>query len=210
MSEIRNIVFDLGGVLLNINPDLSVSKLAEITHKKIGDFLPALAKSRVTDYFDMGKINENRFRNEVRKLVCHTLTDAQIDEAWNDILLDFPQQRIKTLKEVAENYRVFLLSNTNNIHYPKYTTDFKQKFGETFSDMFEKMYLSFELKMHKPDKAIFDHIIKDKNLNPAETLLIDDTLKNVEGAIQAGWKAVQVTPEKDITALFENGILKTI
>jgi putative hydrolase of the HAD superfamily len=205
-ASIQNLIFDFGGVICNID----VSR-TEMAFKNLG--LQAFdKKSSITDSaglfekLETGSISPEQFRNEVKKIFDKPITDEQINHAWNAMLLDIPASRIKLLEDLHLNYRTFLLSNSNAIHYQKYLADFKQNYGYTnFDELFEKAWFSFNIGLKKPNPAIFRYVTDQRGLNPAETLFIDDTLMHVEGARKAGLHAhhLKIAGNEEITDLFE-------
>jgi len=119
------------------------------------------------------------------------------------MLLDIPTERIRLLEAARKNYRIFLLSNSNEIHYHEYLEKFREKFGyDDFDDLFEKAYFSFRLKMQKPNREIFDYVVKNHGLDPGETLFIDDSAVHVEGARKALLNAYHLKPGEEISGLF--------
>ncbi len=196
--QIRNIIFDLGGVLLNIDYQRTIEAFKDLGIQYFDGLFTQASQIGLFDSLDRGDISPETFRNELRKITELPLTDQQIDSAWNAMLLDMPGKRLAMLDRVSRHYRLFLLSNTNAIHYPAYQTYMDSQYG--FSDLealFEKQYLSYELGMRKPDVEIFEHIIHDKKLNKDQTLFVDDSYQHVEGARKAGLLAVWI----DITSI---------
>ena len=192
MENIRNIIFDLGGVFLNIDPALTINALKN----KIGvefyeEFFTKAASNQLLERLDRGDVSEAAFRDEIRRLSGLPVADQQIDEAWNAMLLDFPAYRLELLEGLQGHYRLFLLSNTNAIHYPHYERYMQKTFGiKGLDHLFEKSYLSYRVRMRKPEPEIFELIINENELLPEETLFVDDTLQHVLGARDVGLKAV--------------------
>ncbi|MCD4735148.1 MAG: HAD family phosphatase [Bacteroidales bacterium] len=207
INMIRNIIFDFGGVILNIDPSLTLRKFYKLG---LNPFDPNKYKkfNKNTLYkFETGKITPEEFRNNLREVINPTLTDKQIDYVWNLTILDYPPERIKLLKQLKKNYRLFLLSNTNIIHFQKYIPDFKSQFGFEFESLFEKVYWSFEMGLRKPEPGIFLHVLEENKLLPAETLFIDDSAENLTPAKQHGIQ-VHHLKDLDILGMFENNQLK--
>ncbi len=191
MENIRNIIFDLGGVLYNIDQRLSLEALKNLGLNDLDQFLLEAGREQVFERFDRGELSPGDFRQTLRKLSGLNVPDEQIDVAWNAMLLDFPEYRIDLLEGLRRHYRLFLLSNTNAIHYPHYQRYMQQTFGlDGLDHLFEKTYLSHQIGMRKPDAEVYEHIIKENELLPEETLFIDDTLEHVLGARKVGLKAV--------------------
>ena len=122
--------------------------------------------------------------------------------AWNSIILDFPMVRVKILEKLSLNYRIFLLSNTNKIHYDLYSCQFVQKYGLHLSDLFEKAYYSFELGLRKPDKEIYEYALKDSQLIPEETLFIEDSPQNLIEAEKLGIRTILLNAEETVERFF--------
>ena len=120
------------------------------------------------------------------------------------MLLDIPPERIRLLESLKIRYRIFLLSNSNEIHYHSYLSRFREKFGyEDFDSLFEKAYFSFRLKLQKPDPAIFKLVLANHSLNPVETLFIDDSPQHVEAARNLMIQGLLLDPGTDVTLLFK-------
>lgn len=201
--NIKNIIFDLGVVIINIDTDLTVKAM-----KNLGfhNFQESYTLFRQTDLFnklEKGLITDQDFRNELRNHISTEVKDDDFDKAWSAMLLDFPKERIKLIKKLSKKYNLYLLSNTNAIHYNQYIKDFKNEYGFEFNSLFIKAYYSFQLGMRKPDVDIFEFALSDSNLTPEETLFIDDLKGNIESAQKTGLQTLwfDVTKGNDIVAL---------
>jgi len=191
MEKIKNIILDLGGVLLNIDYNATIRAFKDLGVKNIESMFTQDAQNKLFDGLDKGLMSPKEFRQGVRQYSGLGLTDQQIDLAWNAMLLDFPKNRIELLEGLKANYRLFLLSNTNSIHYPEYMKYMKKSHGvENLDEFFERTYLSHEIGMRKPDAEAFNLIVDENNLSKKETLFVDDTLQHVEGARRAGLNAI--------------------
>jgi len=206
-SKIRNIIFDLGGVLLNINPLLSMSEFIKISGLDQKELTKRLLSENIFKKFETGRLNDTQFRSELCRIMNIKASDSEIDRAWNILLLDFPQPRVELLKLLRKNYRVYLLSNTNSIHFEHYTREFYEKYGISMIDLFERVFVSHEIGIHKPDAGIYTHVLTNAEINASETLLIDDTIINIEAAALQGIKGIHING-MDVTSYFENGILR--
>ena len=163
-----------------------------------------------TDLFDLlekGLITPDQFRMEIRKHISSKVSDEQIDNAWSAMLLDFPKERIELIQKAKQNYRIFLLSNTNKIHFDKYSSDFITDFGFSFNSLFEKSYYSFEIGHRKPDLEIYKHVMKHSNLIPEETLFIDDSETNIKAAQSVGLQTLHINLSKNENILTHLTIL---
>jgi putative hydrolase of the HAD superfamily len=186
-SSIKNIIFDLGGVLY----DIRYENIAD-TFRMYGlqDFEKSYSQAVQTkeiDLFEEGKILPEQFRNFIRSLTNQKLSNEQIDHAWNAILIDLPKVRVKLLEKLREKYRIFLFSNTNAINQIEFERFVTEKFGKNiFETHFEKVYYSHTLEIKKPKPEGFQKICEEQNLIPTETLFIDDTERHIHGAQKAG------------------------
>lgn len=201
---IRNIVFDFGGVICNIDTRLSEQQFKELGFK---GFNPSYSVEEGEDVFrrlEGGKISIKEFCALLKIHLDPGVSDNDILTAWNAMILDIPAQRVRLLEDVKKSYRIFILSNSNEIHYNKYLEDFKKNYGYgSFTDLFEKTWFSFQIHLQKPSKQIFEYIIHDANLVNEETLFIDDSFKHIEAAAAVGLKAFHLKHPTEIIHLFE-------
>ncbi|RYY19719.1 MAG: HAD family phosphatase [Chitinophagaceae bacterium] len=202
MQPVKNIIFDLGGVILNLDFAAAEKAFHEIGFE---DFKDVFAGGHVTSFikdYEVGIIDDDQFVKEIRNLTKQQNDDQLAIAAWNAMLVDFPKERVAFIKTLKKKYRLFLFSNTNAIHLRSFRKTFSETFErEIFDELFEKAYYSHEIKLRKPAKEAFDFVVKDAGLDASETLFIDDMLVNVEGAREAGLQAVQVTPGKSMLDL---------
>lgn len=207
-SEIRNIIFDLGGVLLNINPLLPLVEFEKISGIEQDELLKRLFTEQIFEKFDTGSLSPAQFRSQLCKIMNLKVNDTEIDRAWNSLLLDFPFPRVELLQEVRKNYRVFLLSNTNIIHFWHYTSEFYSSYGVQMTDLFDQLFLSYEIGIHKPDAGIYEHVLQSAGIKPSESVFIDDSLANIEAAALQGIAVIHIKNGNDVIRYFENGILR--
>lgn len=186
-NKYKNIIFDLGGVLLNIDYSLVTKAFLALG---LTDFDKLYSKAHQTKLFDLyekGQISSEAFRNHVKTCFSIPIDDETIDKAWNAMLLDLPPERLHLLQQLKTKHRIFLLSNTNDIHIQYINNYLKETFGiADLSGYFEKVYLSYEVGMRKPDAEIFELVLSENNLDPNETLFIDDSIQHIEGAKKLG------------------------
>jgi putative hydrolase of the HAD superfamily len=186
-QNIKNIIFDLGGVILNINYHLTIDAYKNLGLTNFESMFTQAQQVGLFDQLDKGLVTPAQFREGLRQISNVALSDRQIDDAWNAMLLDFPQHRLEVLKSVKNYYKTFLLSNTNAIHIDEYNNILLKTFGvDNLSVFFDKEYYSHKIHMRKPDAEAFEIILNENNLNASETLFIDDTLQHVEGAKKLG------------------------
>lgn len=205
LKGIKNIIFDLGGVVLNIDYFAAVKAFEGYGIKAFDAHYSQMKQSPLFDDFEIGKVTPCQFRKAMRTHVDASLTDFRINKAWNAIILDFPPERIAFLDQIKNNYRTFLLSNTNKIHYNLYQKALKkQGYPNGLDDLFEKTYFSFKVGLRKPDAAIFNQLIHNEGILPEETLFIDDTFMHIETAQSLGFRTYHLNPKtEDISSLLK-------
>jgi putative hydrolase of the HAD superfamily len=204
-KPIRNIVFDLGNVIINIDPTLTLQKFQNLGVSNFDDMYSMMRQTDVFDRLDTGKITLPEFRNVIRENSKVNLTDIQIDDAWCAMLLDFPEENAILLRNLQSfGYRLYMLSNTNKMHIDFYNEYLKQKFGrDLFSELFDFAFYSHEIGYRKPNREAFEYVLKAATLKPAETLFIDDLEHNVVGARQTGMQAYHHLKGNRLVDLFE-------
>ncbi len=207
MSKIKNIIFDLGGVLLNINPLLALLEFEKISGIHKDELLKRLANKRIFEKFDTGSLSPEQFRSDLCEIMNQKVSDAEVDQAWNSLLLDFPAHRVQLLQQLRKNYRVFLLSNTNIIHFWRYSQQFYESHGIAFTSLFDTLFLSYEIGIHKPDAGIYTHVLENANIKAEESFFFDDSLPNTEAAEKLGITGIRITESKDVAEYFDNGFL---
>ena len=193
MEGVKNIIFDLGGVLLNI--DFSITEKA---FKELGvtQFSNMFTQHHSNDLFvqlETGEISPEDFYEAFRRGTGTNLSDETIKKTWNALLLDFRAPTLNWLATIRSKYRIFLFSNTNQIHHDAFIESYQQLTGNgEFDTIFEKAYYSQNMGMRKPNPEPFLYILKENNLNAKETLFIDDTIKNIETAHALGLKTIHL------------------
>lgn len=202
MQKIKNIIFDMGSVILNLDFLKTELAFAEYGIGNFNQYYTLQTATPVFEQLETGKISPEDFYDVFRKITLSTISNQQIEIAWNAMLLDFPTERISLLKELRSKYQIYLLSNTNEIHYRHIMKIFKeQNDGEDFNDIFIKAYYSHQLGMRKPDKIIFETVLKDADLLAGETIFIDDAIANIESAKSTGLQTIHLPSPKTILEL---------
>ncbi len=192
MRNLKNIIFDLGGVILNIDAQLTFDAFKELGLN--GSFQE---KKEAMDFFfnlEKGHSTPGAFRNFIRQLIGSPVSDEEIDAAWTAMLLDIPAERISYLEDLRNNFRIFLLSNTNEIHRLKFHKTFEENFGYPLDQLFERNYYSHEMGLRKPDREIFKQVLEQNRLIASETLFIDDSEENVIAAKSVGIRGLSILP----------------
>ncbi len=202
-SNIKNLIFDLGGVIINLDTARtfeSFSKLSGIPARELQQ------KSKEVSLFgdyEKGMMSDDEFRAELKNFLAGNFSNDKIDHAWNAMLLDIPSQKFQLLEQLKKTHRTFLLSNTNNIHLECFNQIVKEATGlDAIDSYFHNAYYSHLLKMRKPDDEIYLHVLAQNNLSPAETLFMDDNLDNLEGAKRVGIQVAHIAHPDELYSLF--------
>ena len=199
---IKNIIFDLGGVIYDIRYENIPEAFARMG---AGNLMEIYSKAKQTDFIDRyeeGLMSSDEFCEEIRRISEVPLTDEQIKEAWNAILIDVPASRVDFLLKLKERYNLYLFSNTNQFNYDCFTAHLNQKYGFDFFDtIFKAAYFSHILHIRKPKAEGFQTIMQEQQLNPAETLFIDDSPQHIEGARRCGLNAYHLKDGETIETL---------
>lgn len=201
-KKTKNIIFDFGGVILNIDYQLTIDAFKEIGMNNFEMAYSQASQIHLFDNLEKGLISPEQFRDGIRLASGLDLSDEKIDYAWNKIILDLPKHRIDLILKIKNNYNCFLLSNTNIIHYDLYIKQLQNLGMNSFDDVFLKAYFSFEMGMRKPDAEIFEFVLKQESLNADETLFIDDSIQHIETANTLGINTYHLKNKEDITLLF--------
>lgn len=206
LENIENIIFDLGGVVIDINPQQSFDALGSyIKGKENGK---ELLDENVDIFLNLekGLISVEEFYEGIRGITNNpSLSDVAIADAWNLMLLHIPSERLQILEKLRANYQTYVLSNTNAIHVPAFNKIVEKNSGKHGIDhFFDKVYFSHDLQMRKPEPEIYQYVIDDSQLNVGATLFIDDRLENLEAAAALGLQTYHVQPERGIVELFAN------
>lgn len=205
IPAVKNIIFDLGGVILDIDYHRPVTAFEKLGANDFDEIFSQKKQASFLNKFERGEITPAEFRKEIRSYLPEKVTDAKIDEAWNSILGELPSPRIVVLKMLKKmGYRLFLLSNTNSIHIKAFTQYLDSTYGKgLFKELFEKVYFSSQIGMRKPTKKIFEYVLQENELDPAETLFIDDSEQHIEGAKKLGLRTHHLQEPETINNYFK-------
>jgi len=202
MDGIKNIIFDLGGVLIDVDYHKTEEAFVQLGVPYFHKMFKQDHSSELFELLETGKISETDFYDAFRKETETVFTNQQIEFAWNAMLGDFWMNRIEWLEEIKTRYKIYLFSNTNIIHYKCFDGIFGKQFQhQHFNSLFIKAYYSHELGMRKPYTESYLHILREQGLNPSETLFIDDTIKNIEGAKKVGLQTIHLDKGQSLIAL---------
>lgn len=199
-SDISTLIFDLGGVLVDLDRERCIREFEKLGVSNISTILSTTVQKGFIWAYEIGKISTEDFRDAIRACTPNTLSDQQIDQAWNALLVGLPTSKLNLLRTLREQYRIIMLSNTNPLSYA-YCRDvlFTQE-GKTIADYFDKCYLSYEMKAGKPHKEIFQTLLAQEGGKPSDFLFLDDSTQNIETAKALGIQTHWVQPYTTLSA----------
>jgi len=204
MTKIKNIIFDLGGVIINLDIQQTIKAFNQLSAFPFESIYTQLQQSKLFDLFDRGEITEKIFFEELQKVLGSSISNDKLVNAWNAMLLDFPLNRLNLLKKLQPNYRLFLLSNTNETHITAFEKSLFEQHGyKNLEPFFEKVYYSCRIGLRKPDSEIFEFVLRNNGLNAQETLFIDDTLQHIEGAKNLEINAKLISKNEEVGVLLK-------
>ncbi len=210
MSDMKNLLFDLGGVIMDIRRERCVAALESLGMANAKDFLGDYVQAGPFLKIENGEITPAEFRDELRRHIParsvdgSAVSDQELDWAFNQFLVGIPRHRLESLRKLKQDYKIYMLSNTNQIMFDsKIKEEFEQE-GLTVNDYFDGIVTSFEVHASKPDARIFQAVIDRLGLKPEETLFFDDSERNLEAAREFGFETWLVEPSHEFMEYFES------
>ena len=190
LQKYDTILFDLGGVLINLNYQLTIDAFTQLGVKDLNFTYSQASQTSLFDDYETGKISTQQFINTIKKYVPAAVTPNQIVHAWNAMILDFPVENIAFIEELSRYKKIYLLSNTNAIHLQKVEQKLAPITTKKLADYFTKVYYSHEIEQRKPHSETFEFVYKDSGIDPATTLFIDDSEQHLIGAKKTGFNTL--------------------
>ena len=200
-NNITTLIFDFGGVIINLDLPQCIQNFKNLGLDNFEQHLSLFGQKDFFLQFEIGQIGTKEFRANIRKLCPKPLTDTQIDEAWCSFLCDIPNEKLEMLLDLKKKFRVLMLSNTNPLHIEVSAAREFSRLGKTRDDFFDKCYLSYEMKLAKPNPVIFETLLADAGVSADECLFLDDGLKNIEVAQELWIQSYLVKPNEDLSFL---------
>jgi len=202
-AHIRNIIFDIGNVLVDIDYNVTIAEFQKLAKVDFAEIVSYSKQERIFDRFEKGEISVSEFFAGLRKYLKDDVTDTQITDAWNSILINYPKAKFELLERLKGQYNVFALSNINQIHADSLdVVAQKQLSKNSFRDFFHHAYYSHEMGYRKPETEIYEMVLNEQKLIPAETLFIDDKAENTEAATSLGIQTHHLTSPEKLFELF--------
>jgi putative hydrolase of the HAD superfamily len=198
-AKIRNLIFDLGGVLLDLDFDAPFRHFRKLNRNESFGDPKILLHDPVFIGFETGAVSPEDFRSRLRHLLNNpNATNVELDHAWCSMLKEVPSEKVALLQELSADFRLFLYSNTNAIHIPWFSQRFTEQHGMEWPSLFERTFYSHEINDRKPLLSGYRKVIGLAAINPEETLFVDDLLVNIQAAEESGLKVLHYTPGSDL------------
>ena len=202
MTEIKSIIFDLGGVILNLDYSKTVDEFKKIGVLNFKEFYSQKKQALLFDDFEKGKIKPEAFISSFKESENLKIKEIDFINAWNAMLLEIPIEKLQFIDGLKKDYKIILLSNTNEIHIKKFEDDLKKNnMLEQFYKCFDKIYYSSRMGKRKPEENCFNQVLEENRLIAENTLFIDDSVQHIEGAKKAGIKTFHLEKNKSILDL---------
>ena len=204
MKDIKVLLFDLGGVIIDIDPSITINALKSMSKKSSEDFNALDYKhykeeSSLLNFFfeyEKGNINDDKFRNGIREFANLDLSNDKIDHIWNYVIVKINKDLLDVVLSLKNRYKIMILSNTNFIHKVYYDKLVVDIYGKNLKQLFDKVFYSFEIRSRKPELEIYEKVIDESSYSGKEILFFDDMKKNLEIPEIIGMKTYHV---EDIT-----------
>jgi len=202
MAILKNIILDLGGVLLDIDYYKTEKAFIALGFTQFKEMYNQYQSDVVFSQLEKGTISNDDFYDYLIKVAEGSISREQIDNAWNAMLLNFREESLSFLTQLNEKYKVYLLSNTNAIHLHAFSHIFKKQTGKkSLDDLFTKAYYSHYVGLRKPDEDIFEFVLNDAGIQASESLFIDDSFNNINTAKNMGFVTHLLLPGEKIEEL---------
>ena len=206
-SKIKNVIFDLGVVLFELDYGLTVDAFKTLGVENHEQIFTEARQLRLFDRFERGELKVPEFLEGIQKLIPEGATNQAIIEAWNAMLLGFPERSIVLLERLRPRYQIYLLSNTNDLHFARFHEMIKGQHGlDGLDQYFDGVYYSHIEGMRKPEPMFYQRLLEQERLVPSETVFIDDMIKNVKGAEDVGIRGVLLEREVMVAELFDENL----
>jgi len=203
MRNVKAIIFDLGGVVLNLDYDLTINAFKELGGANFDKLYSQAQQDKIFDKYEVGEMSTADFISYLKSFLPKETTNQNVTDAWNAMLLDLPMYRVELLRKLGKEYQIFLFSNTNEMHFEFFSKTLKDNYGneKLLEDLFIQTYYSHHVKKRKPNSEAFEKVLNDHGLETAQTLFIDDSIQHIEGAQKIGLQTIHLV-DKDIIDIF--------
>lgn len=184
-KQIKTIIFDIGGVLVDLDFKRTFDAFSESGFKNLEKMISQQESTNILSQYKLGLISSEDFKNYIRSELGPQISDEKIESMWNKMLIKIPHEKLDFLLELHQKYKLFALSNTNELHW-RYASQMFNYQKYTIDNFFDRIFLSFQMHKAKPNSDIYEEMIRQTNLNPSESLFIDDSEENCKTAASLG------------------------
>lgn len=191
-TKIHNIIFDWGGVLIDLDTERCIQAFTQLG-ADVKKFLTGTNELGIFSAYESGELDTSGFHDKIRLIIDKPISDEKIDKAWNTQLKSIPTEKLELLLRLKSHYNLYLLSNTNELHWQCGIKAFCYK-GYEVKDYFKQIFLSYRMHLAKPDPQIFLTVLKEADINAEETLFIDDSPVNCKAAESVGIQSYHYIP----------------
>lgn len=205
MRQVRNedielLIFDLGGVILNIDYRSTQKAFTELGVMDVESLYSQASQSNLFDELEKGHISPKEFRSRLRTIIGGSMSDAEIDDAWNALLLDLPIERLEFISSLKMSRKICLLSNTNEIHIQCFEKELLNTgLIEKFKNCFDEIYYSSRVGMRKPDREVFQYVLGEFDVKAENCLFIDDSEQHIVSAEKLGINVLLLKKGREIS-----------
>jgi len=200
-QNVKNVILDLGGVLVDIEPSNTVEAFKRIMQPDIYESINWEDATEALCSMEVGKWDKSQFFGYFKKICKPSVIEEEIIDAWNAMVLEFPHERVEMVKSLAQKYNLFLLSNTNEIHISCFEQDFKNRYHIHLPDLFSKVFYSSEIGFRKPHAESFHYVLNHAGIIAEETVMVDDREDNCRMAESIGMQSIKVPENSGLEAV---------
>lgn len=202
LSNINTLIFDLGGVIVDLDPERTLEEFANLSGLPEKDVVDVYVRHPAFHAYETGKLGEEAFRNSIREMFNLQSTDAEIDHCWNAMLLGIPDEKLRLLNNLKKHFTTLALSNTNSIHLRCINEVMLN--GKVLDTYFHRAHYSHQIGLRKPDPEIYRCVLNSENLTPEKTLFLDDNPDNIAAAKALGIQAELIAHPDRVMEIFRN------
>ncbi len=204
LENIEAIIFDLGGVILNLDYNLTINRFKELGGERFDELYTQANQDHIFDQYETGALSSIDFILYLKKFLPNSVTNQEIIDAWNEMLLDLPVERLRLLENLRNKFKLYLFSNTNEIHFESFSKSFEEKYAKKalLDDFFIQTYFSHKVGLRKPNIEAFSRVMEDHKLTASKVLFIDDSIQHIKGAEELGIQTFHLI-DRCVTELFK-------
>jgi putative hydrolase of the HAD superfamily len=202
LLKFNTAIFDLGGVIEKINPNAVKLAFEKLGMDDAESFFTIFRQSEICSEFELGKVTEKEFIDYIKSKCKIKTSSEQIKTAWSTNQCGITKSTVKTVNSLKnKGLKLFVLSNTNQIHYQKIVDAFFKKHKQHINSLFNGIYCSYEMHLRKPGKEVFEYLISEENIIPSNSIYIDDLEANLFAPKELGFHCICHQTNKEIITI---------